>query len=117
MSRTLYSTAPGKLEALLCTFLLLSITILLPTYFKNWFVEPTGNLKIAPYFGFVFGVGILLGRTWARTGALILTWGVGVISLFSIISDGMRPGFWILLAMATFLLYLLHTERLKQYFE
>lgn len=115
MSKTLSTSAPGQLEALLCTLLLLGITFFFPTYFKTWFVESTGNFKIAPFLGFVLGIGLLLGKHWARTGALVLSWCVLAISLISIVSDSTRPGFWILLVIATFLLYLLNTERLKAF--
>ena len=115
MSKTLSTSAPGQLEALLCTLCVLAITIFFPAYFKTWFVEPTGNIKVAPCFGFLFGIGLLFGKQWARTGALVLGWSVLAISLFSIASDSTRPGFWILLVIASFLLYLLNTERLKAY--
>jgi hypothetical protein len=115
MSKALSTSASGQLEALLCTLCMLGITFFFPTYFKTWFVESTGNIKIAPFFGFLFGIGLLFGKQWARTGALVLGWGVLAISLFSIVSDSTRPGFWILLVIAAFLLYLLNTARLKAY--
>jgi hypothetical protein len=115
MSQTTTTQSTGFLEALLCVLLLFGITIFFPTYFKTWFVEPTGNIKIAPFFGFILGIGLLFRKPWARTGALILGWVVLAISVASILSDPTRPGFWIVLALDGFLLYLLHNERLKQY--
>lgn len=102
---------------MLCVLLLFSITIFFPTYFKTWFVEPTGNIKIAPFFGLLFGVGLLFRKQWARMGAIVLGWGLLALFLSSIVSDSARPGYWVVLALDAFLLYLLHSERLKQYFQ
>ena len=115
MSITRSALSTGKFELFLSLLILFGITIFFPMFFKTWFVEPTGNIKIAPFFGFIFGLGLLYKKNWARTGALILGWGVAAISFFSILEDSQRPGFWMTLVLAGFLLYLLHSERLKQY--
>jgi len=113
MSRTI---AKAHTELVLCTLLLFGITMFFPMYFKTWFVEPTGNIKIAPFFGFLFGIGLLVRKSWARIGAIVLAWSVLAISVISIFFDTTRPGFWIELVMAAFLLYLLYSKRLKESF-
>jgi hypothetical protein len=116
MSRTLSTSSAGFLEALLCAVLLFGITNFFPAYFKTWFVEPTGNIQIAPFFGFVFSVGILSRVRWARWGAMVLGWGLLAIALATIVSGDAKPGFWLMLVVDAFLLYLLYSERLKGYF-
>jgi hypothetical protein len=115
MAQTIFTQSTGRLEAVLCVVLLFGITFF-PTYFKTWFVESTGNIKIAPFLGFLLVFGVLFRKEWARSGATIFGWSVLAISAFSVVADSARPGFWILLVLAGFLSYLLHTERMKQYF-
>ena len=116
MAQNIFTPSTGRLEAVLCILLLFGITLFFPTYFKTWFVESTGNIKIAPFLGFLLGLGMLFRKQWARSGAVIVGWSILAISVFSIVEDTARPGFWILLVLAGFLSYLLHTERMKQYF-
>ncbi|MBK6995622.1 MAG: hypothetical protein IPH31_12100 [Lewinellaceae bacterium] len=117
MTRTISVSSTGFLEVVLCVLLLFGITMFFPMYFKTWFVEATGNIKIAPFFGFLFGVGLLFRKQWARTGAIVLGWGLLAIFIVSIITEPGRSGYWLVLALDGFLLYLLHNERLKQYFQ
>ena len=117
MSRTISAPITGLLEVVLCTLLLFGITMFFPMFFKTWFVEASGNIKIAPFFGFLFGMGLLFRKQWARTGAIILGWSLLVIFIVSIIFEPGRLGYWLVLALDGFLLYLLHNERLKQYFQ
>jgi hypothetical protein len=114
MIRPYTVSSSGFLEVVLCVVLLFGITIF-PTYFKTWFVEASGNIKIAPFLGFLFGLGLLFRKQWARTGAIVFGWALLAISIFLIIADPVRPGFWFVLALSGFLLYLLHTERLMQF--
>lgn len=107
----------GNWEVLLAAALLFCITVIIPTCFKTWFVEPTGNIKIAPFFGFLFGIGLLLGKQWARMGSTVLALGLAVLFILSIATDSSRPGYWLLLTLDGFLLYLLYTSRIKQYFQ
>lgn len=107
----------GQLEAVFCAVLLLLITVVIPYYFKTWFVEPTGNIKIAPFFGFVAAVGILFRRNWAHTAAIALAVFVLVLSAFSAAGNPGKPGFWVLSTLSILLLSVLHfSRRLKQYF-
>lgn len=117
MTRTLSRQSTGFLEVLICSLLLFGITMFIPVYFKSWFVEATGNIKIAPFFGFLFGAGLLFRQQWARVGAFVLGWGLMALFVSSIISDPSRSGYWLVLALDAFLLYLIHSERLKQYFK
>jgi len=117
MSRTISAPSTGLLEAVLCTLILFGITMFFPMFFKTWFVEATGNIKIAPFFGFLFGVGLLFRKHWARTGAIVLGWGLIAMFIVSIVSDPSRSGYWVVLALDGFLLYLLHNDRIKQYFQ
>ena len=117
MSNTLSTRFNGKLEVMLSSIILLSITNFFPMYFKTWFVEPTGNFQISPFLGLLFGLGLIWKKNWARTGALILSWGILAISLIFIFTDGSRPGFWLLMVLSSFLLYLLSTAQLKRYFD
>lgn len=113
MSRTITSV---RADIVVCTLLLFGITMFFPMYFKTWFVEPTGNIKIAPFFGLLFGTGLFARKSWARTGAILLAWVVLAISIASIVVDTGRPGFWIVFVMTVFLLHLLHSERIKEAF-
>ncbi len=117
MSRTISAQTTGILEVVLCALLLFGITIFFPMYFKTWFVEATGNIKIAPFFGFLFGMGLLFRKKWARMGSIVLGWGLLVMFIVSIVSDPGWSGYWLVLGLDGFLLYLLHSERLKQYFQ
>ena len=108
--------AGAQVQIVFCSLLLSGMTLILPMYFKTWFVEPSGNIEIAPVYGLLFGIGLLARKSWARTGAIILGWVVLAISLVSIFMDITRPGFWIVFGMAVFLLYLLHSKRIKEAF-
>ncbi|MFN0175870.1 MAG: hypothetical protein ACKVU0_14555 [Saprospiraceae bacterium] len=117
MSRTISVSSTGFWEVVLCVLLLFGITMFFPMYFKTWFVEDSGNIKIAPFFGFLFGVGLLFRKQWARIGAIVLGWGLLAMFIVSIASDPGKSGYWMVLALDSFLLYLLHSERLKQYYQ
>ena len=107
----------GQLEAVFCAVLLLLITVVIPYYFKTWFVEPTGNIKIAPFFGFVAAVGMLFRRNWAHTAALALAVFVFALSTFSAAANPGKPGFWVLSALSMLLMGVLYfSRRLKSYF-
>ncbi len=64
MARIISAQSTGFLEVVLCTLLLFGITMFFPMYFKTWFVEATGDIKVAPFFGFLFGAGLLFRRQW-----------------------------------------------------
>ena len=107
----------GLLEAVACAALIIFVTNILPFCFKTWFVEPTGNIKIAPFFGFVLALGILLRKEWARQVGMVLAVFLMVISLNSILFFSTeKPGYWVLLALSGVLLYrLVFSKNLRAY--
>jgi hypothetical protein len=105
----------GALIAFCCSALLLTITSFLPFYFKTWFVEAGGNIKIAPFLGAVFAFGLLFRRNWAYKGALVLAGILFLVFIASILTTSEKPGFWIALVLDTLLLFLLFTPQVKQY--
>ena len=108
MENTHPTSAPtvGLLEAIACAALMVFVTNILPFYFKTWFVEPTGNIQIAPFFGFVLALGILLRKQWARQGSMMLAVFLMAVSLSNIISfSPQKPGYWVVLALSAVLLY------------
>ncbi len=116
-TRTAPSSSVGLLEAIACAALLVFVTNLLPFYFKNWFVEPTGNIKIAPVLGFALALGILLRKEWARQGGIVLAVFLMVVSLSNIIGfSPEKPGYWVVLALSAVLLYgLFFSKNLRAY--
>lgn len=106
----------GLFEAISSAILLLFITNIIPFYFKTWFVEPTGNISIAPFFGFVAAIGVLFRKNWARQGAIVLSVFIAAVSAVLLVENPEKPGFWIVSAMNALLLCLLiFSARLKQY--
>lgn len=107
----------GLLEAIACATLMVFVTNILPFYFKNWFVEPTGNIKIAPFLGFALALGILLRKEWARQGSIVLAVFLMVVSLNIIIGfSPEKPGYWVVLALSAVLLYgLVFSKNLRAY--
>ncbi len=115
-TRSITSTPNGLFEAVCCAIMLLLITNIAPFFFKTWFVEPTGNISIAPFFGFAVSIGILFRKNWARQGAIVLSVFIAVITAFLLVETPEKPGFWIISAMNALLLCLLiFSARLKQY--
>ncbi len=119
MENTRSASAPtvGLLEAICCAALLVFVTNLMPFYFKTWFVEPSGNIKISPFFGFVLALGILFRKEWARQVGMVLAVFLMVISLNSILFFSTeKPGYWVLLALSAVLLYgLFFSKNLRKY--
>lgn len=102
-------------ELFVCVALILFVTNILPFYFKTWFVEPTGNIQIAPFFGFAVALGLLLRSKWARDGAILLFVFIAVMSLFSWVEQPAKPGYGVVLALSIAVLYLLmSSKRLKE---
>lgn len=115
MFRTKTLPDSGIVATFGCVVLLLFMTSFLPVYFKTWFVEAGGNIKIAPFFGFLFAVGLLFGQNWAYKGTLVL--GVCLLLLFigGALADSTKPGFFLALVLDTVLLFLLLTPAVKRY--
>lgn len=111
------SHAPiGLFEAVSCATLLLLMTNVLPFYFKTWFVEPTGNIAIAPFFGFVAAIGILFRKNWARRLAMVVAVFIAVVTALSWSQFPDKPGFWLVSAINALLLcMLIFSDKLKQY--
>lgn len=107
----------GLLEAVACASILIFVTNILPFYWKTGFVEPTGNIKIAPFLGFVLAVGLLLRKGWARQGGIALAAFLLLASLNNVLFfSPERPGFWVTAALAVGLLYgLIFSKHLKAY--
>ncbi|MDX1910435.1 MAG: hypothetical protein SFV22_03060 [Saprospiraceae bacterium] len=116
MSRTRPFFTSDTVAALGCAVLLLFITSFLPVYFKTWFVEAGGNIKIAPFFGFLFAAGLLFRQNWAYKGSLVL--GVALLLLFigGALADSTKPGFLLALVLDAGLLFLLLSPTVKRYF-
>lgn len=112
---SLFST-PGFRVALLCVALILAITLVLPEGFKTWFVEPSGNIHVAPVLGPLLALGILLRNNLARLAAallfsLVVATHVNLLFLHGAI---LGPGISIVLGLG--LLYLLLFSRhLREY--
>lgn len=119
MENTRSTSAPivGLLEAICCAALLVFVTNILPFYFKTWFVEPTGNIKIAPFFGFVLALGILIRKEWARQGSMVLAVFLIAVSLNNLlVFSTEKPGYWVVLALSAVLLYgLVFSKNLRAY--
>lgn len=114
---TISPTKSGLGEAILSALLLIGITWFFPSFFKTWFVEPTGNIKIATAFGFIFSIGLLFRAHWALIGSKILAWSLLVVLTAGMFISPEKPGFWITAVMDAFLLYLLHSGRMKQFMQ
>ncbi|GEM_PF-2064961 len=52
-ARSIPTTPNGLSQAIACAVVMIFTTSFLPLYFKTWFVEPTGNIVMAPFFGFI----------------------------------------------------------------
>ena len=91
--------------------ILLAMTVLLPHFFKTWFVESTGNIKIAPFFGFAMAMALLVKAEWAEKGAKIMAWILLAVFVSSIVISPEKPGFWLVLVLDLGLLYALYRPR------
>lgn len=112
-----FSTIPAGLpEALACAVLLLLATNIVPFYFKTLFVEETGNIKIAPFFGFVVAFGLLWGKKWTRPAGILLAGFVIMVSMTQLATQAYKPGYLIVSFLSLGALgLLLFSERLKHY--
>jgi hypothetical protein len=106
----------GLPEVILSALLLWGITWVVPYFFKAWFVEPSGNIKIMPMFGLPLGLFLLFRLPWAWRGAWFVSMALVLLLLAGVITQPEKPGYWLLMVMNAFLLYLLQTERTKSYF-
>jgi hypothetical protein len=115
-TRSVSSVSSGLPEAIACAVLLLLATNIIPFYFKTLFVEETGNIKIAPFFGFVVAIGLLWGKNWARPAGMLLSAFVVVVSVISVATQAYKPGYLIVSLLSLGALGLLFfSERLKRY--
>ncbi len=116
-TRAISTPTIGLLEAIACAALLIFATNILPFYFKTWFVEPTGNIKIAPFFSFALVLGILLRKEWARQGSIVLAVFLLVVSLSNtLVFSPQKPGYWVVLALSAVLLHrLVFSKNLREY--
>jgi hypothetical protein len=108
--------ATGFFQAIACAVGLVFITTFLPFYFKTWFVEPTGNIEMAPFFGVLLAVGIVLRSRLAHKGAILLFVFLALASLISLSGHPEKPGFWLVLILSIVLaLLLVFSKKLKAY--
>lgn len=115
-NRAIEYASPGLTEAVFCAALILLITNIIPFFLKHWFVEPTGNITIAPFFGFLFAVGLLFRQRWARHSAIFLFVFIAVANIVVLVSNPQKPGFWAVSLLSALLLWrLTFSEKLKQY--
>lgn len=94
-------------EVLLSALLLMAMTNYFPNTHKTWFVEESGNIHIAPTFGLVIGVGLLMQKQWARKAGLVAGFVLAIISFFMMASMPGKPGYAVMLLCSGLLLYLL----------
>lgn len=110
----------GFQEAVLASILIALITIVLPEYFPQLFVYPTGQITIfGKDLGIVFSVGMVLGWRWLRP---VLSLSFGFSFLFSLwwmaIHPEFLPGTTLLALLQLGLIsLLLHSQNLKTYLE
>ena len=115
-AHTIHRIAPGFFQAIACAVVLVFLTNILPFYFKTWFVEPTGNIAMAPFFGGVLALGILLRSRIAHSGAVLLFVFLALASLISLSSHPEKPGFWVVLVLSIVMaLLLVFSKSLKDY--
>jgi hypothetical protein len=100
----------------LCVALLLSITWFFPYYFKTWFVEETGSVRIAPFLGVLLSILLLFRTHWAWRSTVVFAWLLLVLTVSSIFLMPNRPGFYLVAALSVILVFLLRSRYMKQFF-
>ncbi len=104
---------------LLAAALMVVITVVLPFYFKTWFVEETGNIRLLPAVGPLLAVAMLLRWSPARKIALFF-FAVGLVFSLLGLARAEAPfqaGYAFLVALHVFLLWTLWRDGVKQYVE
>jgi hypothetical protein len=115
-TRSTVAISTGLLEAALCAALLLLVTNVLPFFFKTGYVKPTGSIKVAPFFGFLLAVGLLLRKEWARKGAVLLGLFLVAANVAPLLGTaGAKPGYGVSLLLSGLLLWrVLFSPNLRQ---
>jgi hypothetical protein len=97
---------------LLSAFLLIAITNYFPNAHKTWFVEESGNIKMAPAIGLVIGIGLLMQKHWARKAGLMAASFLVLLALFMMINAPEKAGFALMFLCSGLLIYLLCPNQL-----
>lgn len=105
-------------SALFAAILILLITVILPGFFKTWFVPETGNFKLLPGIGPVLAIGLLF-RWRLRLLALAL-FSIGLVTCAGVLFMTDTPyqaGLALLIVLQGLLIWVLQSDGLKQYYE
>lgn len=104
--------------ALTAVSIILLITVVLPFYFKTWFVHETGNIRILPAIGPILALGLLL--RWPVRKLLLGFFAIGFcFSLlgFSFMDPSFYAGYALLVVLHLFLFWVLMSDGLKAYLD
>ncbi|NUO03299.1 MAG: hypothetical protein HUU01_22030 [Saprospiraceae bacterium] len=100
------------------TILIVLITIVLPSFFKTWFVYETGNFRMLPAIGPILAFGLL--ARWRVRKIAIGFFAIGLC--FSLVAffgadASFYPGYALLVALQVLLLWVLMGDGLKGYLD
>ncbi len=94
------------------------ITIILPTYFKTWFVYETGNFRILPAIGPILAFGLL--ARWRVRKIALGFFAIGLyfsLAGFFLSDASFYRGYALLVALHVVLLWVLMSDGLKAYLD
>lgn len=104
-------------SALFAAILILLITVILPGFFKTWFVQETGNFKFLPGIGPVLAIGLLL--RWRLRLLAVVLFSIGLVTCVGILFMTETPyqaGLALLIVLQGLLIWVLQSDGLKQYY-
>lgn len=104
--------------ALTAVAIILLITVVLPFYFKTWFVQETGNIQILPALGPILALGLLL--RWPVRKLAIGCFAIGLcFSMYGfVLADAsFYAGYALLVVLHVFLFWILMSDGLKAYLD
>jgi len=104
-------------SALFAAILILLITVILPGFFKTWFVQETGNFKFLPGIGPVLAIGLLF--RWRLRLLAVVLFSIGLVACAGILFMTETPyqaGLALLIVLQGLLIWVLQSDGLKQYY-
>jgi hypothetical protein len=104
-------------SALFAAILILLITVILPGFFKTWFVQETGNFKFLPGIGPVLAIGLLF--RWRLRLLAVALFSIGLVACAGILFMTEIPyqaGLALLIVLQGLLIWVLQSDGLKQYY-